>query len=84
MGKFNKKYSKLEEKQAILKTLEYNQDAMDYIQNAIYKLDNFYRAFPDDKVVLTELNINKYILFSLDYLDKCYNDKLKALGVYKV
>ncbi len=80
----SKKVSKLEEKQSILKTLEYNQDAMDYIQNKIYKLDNQYRAFPEDKEILTELNINKYILFSLDYLDKCYNDRLKCLGVFKV
>lgn len=79
-----KKVSKLEEKQSILKTLEYNQDAMDYIQNKIYKLDNQYRTFPEDKEILTELNINKYILFSLDYLDKCYNDRLKCLGVFKV
>ena len=80
MNRFNKKVSKLEEKQSIRKTLQYNDEAIDYIQNNIYRLENLIKLSPDDEIIKNELDTNNYILFSLTYLDECYKNRLKQIG----
>ncbi len=77
----NKKVSKLELKNSLLETLSHNDDALDYIQNCIYKTENILGLDPSDKQVQEQLNIEKYIQFTLRYLDKQYTDNLKKLGV---
>lgn len=76
-----RKVSKLEEKNSLLQTLDYNGLALDYIQNQIYKTENVLKLDEFDKNVQEQLNTEKYIKFSLEYLDKCYSDRLKKLGV---
>lgn len=77
----NKKVSKLELKNSLLETLSHNDEALDYIQNEIYKTENILGYDPSDKQVQDTLNIQKYIQFTLRYLDKQYTDNLKKLGV---
>ena len=77
----NKKVSKLELKNSLLETLSHNDEALDYIQNEIYKTENVLGYDPSDKQVQDTLNIQKYIQFTLRYLDKQYTDNLKKLGV---
>lgn len=76
-----KKVSKLELKNSLLETLAHNDEALDYIQNQIYRTENVLGLDPSDKEVQEQLNIEKYIQFSLRYLDKMYVDNLKKLGV---
>lgn len=73
--------SKLELKNSLLETLKHNDDALDYIQNQIYASENVLGYMPEDKETQERLNIEKYIQFSLNYLDKMYSDNLKKLGV---
>lgn len=79
--KREKTVSKLELKNSLLETLSHNNDALDYIQNQIYRTENVLNLDPADKSVQEQLNIEKYIQFSLRYLDKSYTDSLKKLGV---
>lgn len=79
--KREKKVSKLELKNSLLETLDNNDKALDYIQNAIYRTDNVLKLDPSDKNVQEQLNTEKYIQFTLNYLDKMYSDNLKKLGV---
>lgn len=76
-----RKVSKLEEKNSLLETLKYNDEALDYIQNQIYQTENILKLDPTDKIVEGRLNTERYVKFSLEYLDKCYCDRLKKLGV---
>lgn len=76
-----KNVSKLELKNSLLETLSHNDDALDYIQNAIYNTENILGLDPLDKNVQARLNTEKYIQFSLKYLDTMYSNKLKELGV---
>lgn len=64
-----------------MESLAHNDDALDYIQNQIYRTENVLGLDPSDKQVQEQLNIEKYIQFSLRYLDKSYTDSLKKLGV---
>lgn len=73
--------SKLELKNSLLETLSHNNDALDYIQNQINASENVLGYMPEDKETQKRLNIEKYIQFSLNYLDKMYTDNLKKLGV---
>lgn len=77
----NKKVSKLELKNSLLQSISYNDDALDYIQNQIYRTENVLKLDPSDTLVQEQLNTEKYIQFSLRYLDKSYTDSLKKLGV---
>ncbi len=76
-----RKVSKLEEKNSLLETLRHNEDALDYIQNQIYETENILNIDPGDAIIAGQLATERYIKFSLEYLDKCYTDRLKALGV---
>lgn len=76
-----RKVSKLEEKNSLLETIKHNELALDYIQNQIYETENILGIAPEDKYIQEKLNAEKYIKFSLEYLDKCYTDRLKKLGV---
>ena len=76
-----RKVSKLELKNSLLETLSHNDSALDYIQNEIYKTENILGIDPSDNLVQETLNNQKYIKFTLEYLDKQYTDNLKKLGV---
>lgn len=74
------KISKKEQIDSIVKTLDINDDAIDYIKNNILTLHNVHKLSPSDTYIVEELNLNKYIQTSLEYLENCYIDRLKALG----
>ena len=65
-----RKVSKLEEKNSILETLSWNDLALDYIQNEIYRMDNLHKYDPQDKQIKESLDVLNYIKFSLEYFDK--------------
>lgn len=73
--------SKLKLKNSLLESVTRNDDALDYIQNQIYKTENVLGIDPLDKEVQKQLENEKYIKFALNYLDKMYTDSLKKLGV---
>ena len=76
-----KNVSKLELKHSLLDTLKKNNNALDYIQNRIYDTENKLGVSPDDVILKSDLETEKYIQFSLRYLDKMYRDSLKKIGV---
>lgn len=73
--------SKLELKNSLLESITLNDEALDYIQNQIYRTENVLGIDPLDKQVKRQLEIERYIQFSLNYLDKMYTENLKKLGV---
>ena len=75
------KHSKLEEIKCLKDTLALNEEAIDYIDNHIFKVEDILKLCPEDEDVQYELKTSKYIKFSLEFLDKCYKDRLKVLGV---
>lgn len=76
-----RKVSKLEEINSLKQTLSYNDIALDYVINELNRTEDVFRFNETDKDVQERLNTLKYIKFSLEYLDKAYSDRLKALGV---
>ena len=76
-----RKVSKLEEINSLKQTLVYNENALDYMQNNIYRTENMYKLDESDKEVKERLNTERYIKFSLEYLNKQYANRLKSLGV---
>lgn len=80
--RFPKNVSKEEQKNSIIQTLEYNTEALDYIQNEINRHEDFLK-YKDDSEIRSQLNILKYIHFSLTYLDDTYNKSLILLGASK-
>lgn len=75
-----KKISKQEQINSINQTLQYNSDALDYIQNEISRYEDMLLYKEDWKEGEETLNILKYIEFSLKYLDDSYNKSLILLG----
>ena len=51
-----RKVSKIEEINSLKKTIKLNEDALDYIQNLIYRTDNLFKLDKTDKKVEEELN----------------------------
>lgn len=75
-----RKVSKLEQRNALVQTLEYNSNALDYVENEINRFENFVKYNENDMQSLNTLNVLKYIQFSLKYLDDTYNKGLMLLG----
>ena len=78
---YKKKCSKLEEINSLKKTLAWNYEAVDYMENHISSLKDILNFNPDDCQAKYELDTSKYISFSLSFLEDCYIDRLKKLGV---
>lgn len=78
---FGKNVSKLELKHSLLDTLSKNEIALDYIQNKIFNTENKLGVSPEDEILKSDLETEKYIQFTLRYLDKMYRDSLKKIGV---
>lgn len=73
------KKDKNEIKKSLDDTIIKNNNALDYIQNKISKVQNLVDYNPDDVISIDELNNLKYIEFTLKYLDKSYKDSLRSL-----
>lgn len=76
---FMLKKDKKEIKKSLDDTIIKNNNALDYIQNKISKVQNLVDYNPDDFISIDELNNLKYIEFTLKYLDKSYKDSLRSL-----
>lgn len=74
------KISKKEQIDSIVKTVDVNTEAIDYIKNNILRLQNTHKLIPEDVSVVEEVNLNKYIQTCLEFFESCYIDRLKALG----
>lgn len=81
MLKNNKQLSKEELKNSLLISIEHNSDAIDYIANEISRYENLLKYNENDVDSTRNLTILRFIKYSLDYLDKCYSDNLKKIGV---
>lgn len=79
-----KNVTRTEKIHEILKTLEHNSDALDYVRNEIFRFDNMLKYNSEDYEVANIFKILKYIEFSLNYLDDCYNKSLDKLGYTKM
>ena len=79
--KMKKNVSKLELTNSLLQSIDYNDSALDYIENVLNKAEDNLKYNPDDKDFEEIVSVLKYIKFSLNYLDKQYKDSLKRLGV---
>lgn len=66
---------------SLLESIAHNDDAIDYIQNQIYKTENVLGYLPEDMEAQERLKIEKFIKFELEFIDKSYKDSLKKLGV---
>lgn len=66
---------------SLLESIAHNDDAIDYIQNQIYKTENVLGYLPEDMEAQERLKIEKFIKFELEFIDKSYKDSLKRLGV---
>ncbi len=66
---------------SLLESIAHNDDAIDYIQNQIYKTENVLGYLPEDIESQERLKIEKFIKFELEFIDKSYKDSLKKLGV---
>lgn len=66
---------------SLLESIAHNDDAIDYIQNQIYKTENVLGYLPEDMEAQERLKIEKFIKFELEFIDKSYKDILKKLGV---
>lgn len=73
------KKDKNEIKKSLDDTIIKNNNALDYIQNKISKVQNLVDYNSDDVISIDELNNLKYIEFTLKYLDKSYKDSLRSL-----
>lgn len=79
--KRRKNVTKQELKDNLIKTLEYNSRALDYIENVLNKAKDNYKYDSDDEDLKEIVETLEYIQFSLTYLDKQYNESLKKVGV---
>lgn len=64
----------------LLISIQYNTDALDYIEERIRKVEDFIKYNEDDEVSKNELSVLKYIDVTLKYVDDCYNESLKQCG----
>ena len=76
-----KKVSKEELKSYLFLSIDYNDEAIDYVQNEISKYENFVKYNEEDFVSKDTLHVLRYMEFSLKFLDRSYNLALKELGV---
>lgn len=63
---------KVEILKSLKNTMKQNTDALDYIENLIYQVQNELGYSPEDKNLQEDLESLKYIRFSLYYLDDMY------------
>ena len=77
----------MKNKQELIHSLKesilHNENAIDYIDNLIHKVEDELAYLENDITLTNELNNLKYIKFTLDYIGLQYESSLKKLGVFK-
>lgn len=76
-----KNVSNQELKDSLLKSIEYNSNALDYIENVLNRARDRLKYNEYDKENKEIVETLEYIKFALTYLDKQYIDSLKKVGV---
>lgn len=76
-----KNVSKEELKDSLIKSLKYNSNALDYIENVLNRARDLLKYNEKDIETKETVEILEYIKFSLTYLDKQYSESLKKVGV---
>lgn len=79
--KMRKNVSNREIANSLLESLSYNDNALDYIKNQIYRTENILNYKPEDKEIQEQLKIEKYIEFVLKFTEDSYKKSLKKVGV---
>lgn len=74
-----KKVSKEELKNSLKQSIEYNEEALDYIKNKKNSLEDMHKYNPEDKTVIEELNILNYVNITLEHVGKMYEDNLRKV-----
>lgn len=77
----------MKNKQELIHSLKesilHNENAIDYIDNLIHKVEDELAYLENDITLSNELNNLKYIKFTLDFIGLQYESSLKKLGVVK-
>lgn len=79
--KNNKNVSNKDIVNSLLKSILYNDDAIDYIKNQITISENILGYKPEDLEVQQNLKIQRFIKFQLEFINDCYEKSLKKFGV---
>lgn len=75
----NKNVSKKELIDSLNKSLKLNKNALDYVENCINKCEDLLNYNEKDLIAKDDLENLKYIKFTLNYLEKQYNESLRGL-----
>lgn len=78
--KKNKRVSYLEMQHSLRDTLEKNNIALDKLENWIHNVDDKLKYNEEDVELKEDLNVLKYIMFCMTYLDEQYSIAYKRVG----
>ena len=74
-----KNISNTELSKSLKQSLEYNSEAIDYIENLLNQKKDFAK-YKYNNELDSEINILRYIHFTLKFIDGQYKDSLKKVG----
>lgn len=76
---FNKKVNNKELAKALKESIEFNDNALDYIENEIRRKEDLLKITDISLDLENDLTNLKYIQFSLKYLQDSYENTLRSL-----
>lgn len=76
---FNKKVSNQELIKSLKESIQYNDSALDYIENEIRRKEDVIKITNNSLDLECDLKNLKYIQFALKYLSESYNNTLRSL-----
>ena len=80
MKVFNKNVNKKELVDSLKKSIKMNSNALDYVENCINKCQDLLNYNENDLIAKNDLENLQYIKFTLNYLEKQYNESLRGLA----
>lgn len=81
--KRKKNVSKEEIKNSLIQSIEYNEKALDYIENVLNRAKDTLAYNENDLEFKDIVATLEYIKFTLKYVGNQYNDSLKKVGVIR-
>lgn len=81
--KRKKNVSKEEIKNSLIQSIEYNEKALDYIENVLNRAKDTLAYNENDLEYKDIVATLEYIKFTLEYVGNQYNDSLKKVGVIR-
>lgn len=76
---FNKKVNNKELSKALKESIEFNDNALDYVENEIRRKEDLLKITDISLDLENDLTNLKYIQFSLKYLQDSYENTLRSL-----